>query len=510
MEWLDHMWRCWEQQNAFERDKATTAINEIPVNVSDLTKIVITSDYTGPSPLPILRDALSKAPGLKSIHIGLRLNWQDICSLDFSSIEELSFCLKGTPGIEVLVAAHLKSLTIYGDHTLTPIEYMISAAPHIDYSGMTSLNRLELRNLLNIDPSDFIHLNNLKSLAIKGWETDNCKWFSEADYHLQQIYIENASVDCADLTSQQELESICFYHCAITNGECLEKLPRLKKLDLRYCTPIKSTFDLHLLSIEKVYITNQDTLKDDIERAVHAYMEQAVRSILWENKSIHNIEKRHRYAYRTLYQNIITPLQIRVMRKIKQYYESDIERYETESFPMRTNLSREDYLSLYRETAMRVYPFLAESDELMQYEPQSTEDIQTILEQSGISMEDFLAFKETFASYSTYSYFDTVYDVFGKDKTTIYDDITGAEIPVEFLNALKSIKHTNPSFGAIIESMIFVKLDVGTLHVGFLQKNMMLMMLLERKKSDFEKVFSESFRRPIHLEVEIVKKSMRK
>jgi hypothetical protein len=92
----------------------------------------------------------------------------------------------------------------------------------------------------------------------------------------------------------------------------------------------------------------------------------------------------------------------------------------------------------------------------------------------------------------------------------IYDDITGAEIPVEFLNALVSIKHTNPSFGAIIESMIFVKLDVGTLHVGFLQKNMMLMMLLERKKSDFEKVFSESFRRPIHLEVEIVKKSMRK
>ena len=62
MEWLDHMWRCWEQQNAFERDKATTAINEIPVNISDLTKIVITSDYTGPSPLPILRDALSKAP----------------------------------------------------------------------------------------------------------------------------------------------------------------------------------------------------------------------------------------------------------------------------------------------------------------------------------------------------------------------------------------------------------------------------------------------------------------
>ena len=45
MEWQDQMWHCWEQQNAFERDKATTAINEIPVNVSDLTKMVITSDY---------------------------------------------------------------------------------------------------------------------------------------------------------------------------------------------------------------------------------------------------------------------------------------------------------------------------------------------------------------------------------------------------------------------------------------------------------------------------------
>ena len=300
-------------------------------------------------------------------------------------------------------------------------------------------------------------------------------------------------------------------HCpAYQIGECLEKLPRLKKLDLRYCAPIKSTFDLHLLSIEKVYITNQDILNDNIERSVRAYMEQAVRSILRENKCIHNNEKMSPYAYRALYQSIITPLEFRVKRKISQYFESNMERYKTEGFPIHANLSMEDYLSLYRETAMRVYPFLAESNDIVQYKPQSVEELQTILEQSGISMKDFLVFKETVASCGTHGYFDTIYDVFTKDKTTIIDDITGAEVPVEFLNALESIRLTNPSFGAIIKNMIFVKLDDSTLHVGFLQKSKMHMMLLERKKSDFESVFSESFGHPIHLEVEIVKRSTNK
>ena len=73
MGWQEDMLRCWEQQKAFEREKATTAVNDIPVDVSGLTRLVISSDYTGPSPLPLLHNVLKKATQLRDLHMHMKL-----------------------------------------------------------------------------------------------------------------------------------------------------------------------------------------------------------------------------------------------------------------------------------------------------------------------------------------------------------------------------------------------------------------------------------------------------
>ena len=46
MSWKEDMRQYWERYDAYERRRATTAIDDVPMNMSDLTDFVISSYYS--------------------------------------------------------------------------------------------------------------------------------------------------------------------------------------------------------------------------------------------------------------------------------------------------------------------------------------------------------------------------------------------------------------------------------------------------------------------------------
>lgn len=69
--------------------------------------------------------------------------------------------------------------------------------------------------------------------------------------------------------------------------------------------------------------------------------------------------------------------------------------------------------------------------------------------------------------------------------------------PKEWLDAMTRLREENPSIRAPLESMRFIRFDGRQVTVEFSKKNMMLMKLLERKKSLIEGALSEAFGSPV-------------
>ena len=491
MSWKEDMRHYWEQYDAYERRRATTAIDDVPMNMSDLTDFVISSDYTGASPIPMIKEVLKKAPLLRRLHIGLRLSWHDICSLDLCHIEELSVNLIDVPGKDRLRAEKLTELSIWGSDDLTPMELMMRPLQHMDYSGMPNLKSLRLCYLQQIDPSDFGFLKGLKSLFIKGWEADNTKWLSEAEYRLQQLYLEGVAVDCQDFVCQQDLERIEIHHSIIANADYLGKLPHLKYLDLKYGNTIVCDGDLHAMGIDKVYTTERDKAIYNIENSIRFILENGVRELKRENARIRKGE-RYPYAFGNKYflRNIVTPLEERFIRKAKQQYASDLRAIEGKEFKGRPGISKEAYIATFKEMAVAYFPFLDgyEGTDEVESVPEvyrSTDEIKAILRESGIDIAEYEAYKKGI----------------GEENITTVAVGEHEEAPELYSTAIKNCANTNPAIRLPLGTMQYVRTEDDTILVCFRKKNLMHRMLLERKKALIEDALSKSYGRPMHLKM---------
>ena len=75
--------------------------------------------------------------------------------------------------------------------------------------------------------------------------------------------------------------------------------------------------------------------------------------------------------------------------------------------------------------------------------------------------------------------------------------------PQEYFDALAAYGDLNVSCRQMIQSMHFVSFDRGVLTVEFAKKQILHMKMLERRKADLEKTFSNVFRTPVLLDMRL-------
>lgn len=75
--------------------------------------------------------------------------------------------------------------------------------------------------------------------------------------------------------------------------------------------------------------------------------------------------------------------------------------------------------------------------------------------------------------------------------------------PPEYFDALAAYGDANASCRQMIQSMHFVSFDRGVLTVEFAKKQILHMKMLERRKADLEKTFSNVFRTPVRLDMRL-------
>lgn len=75
--------------------------------------------------------------------------------------------------------------------------------------------------------------------------------------------------------------------------------------------------------------------------------------------------------------------------------------------------------------------------------------------------------------------------------------------PQEYFDAVAAYADANASCRQMIQSMHFVSFDCGVLTVEFAKKQILHMKMLERRKADLEKTFSNVFRTPVLLDMRL-------
>lgn len=359
MGWLDEVEKIYNNQVEFERTKpfrlTVKSENDIPENLGSYKVINFFSDYKGAPLEKILPGVLKKAYDLDEINIlAYPVTWEFICSLELKGITSIAFSLRGVPSHEELHAVHLRKLKIFGDEYLTPIELMLRPYPHLNLSGLDSLEILELRHLQQVDPSDFKNISSLKKIVITDADILNLNWLKEASYQLDSLYIQGPLENCEGITSQPLLKELALNDTCISNILPIETLQNLKKLDLRYIEGLGDN-NLRSMGIESVLINHFDQDLMRIRDEVQGLSRKAVIHYLGIKKAIESDNDLPQIK-RILYQDIL-----------KKPYEEVIKDYIQQGFDHMLNtidnnhgftITKDERRDIFIDEAMSYYPFL--------------------------------------------------------------------------------------------------------------------------------------------------------
>lgn len=233
------------------------SLDDIPDSLSEIKDILIDFKYDR-NAMTILPSILNNAVKLETLCTkSSTLTWDDVSSLDLSSISSFSFSLKGFPTERSIVAPKLRELWISEKTHLTPMELLAQPMPHIDFSNMPNIETLNLRNFQQIDPNDFRSLKNLKRLYITNSNIVDLDWLKDTEYQLELLLIDGELLDCSGIIYQQNLQSLTLSHSCLKDVSPIEKLKKLRSLDLRFGENTDEG-NLRTMGFEKLIITKRD------------------------------------------------------------------------------------------------------------------------------------------------------------------------------------------------------------------------------------------------------------
>lgn len=212
-----------------------------------------------------------------------------------------------------------------------------------------------------------------------------------------------------------------------------------------------------------------DHARKNIQTALKTQLRYAVSSVLSENKQISSNEHGSPIADLYLLRDVVSmPVEERVKRKVRGSYQAYLKKYEEDS-RCPTGLTREAFLSLYKEMAAEYFPFLREPE--VSCNPQSVDG----LAESGISLQEYETFRDTAIGIS----------------------LDGA--PPEAVDALKALILCSPAMRGVVNCIRSVAVDGDTVRVGFAPRDEMSKAVLEKKQAAVEAAFSEAYGRKMRV-----------
>ncbi len=334
----------------------------LQVDYDTITSVSFQPMNMGFSTIDVLEDIIHRSPNLKKISMIARrdVNWTSLCSLNLSGITDLSVSINDDPGQGTLMAPDLRSLVIFGNDYRGPLELFASECPVINFASMPNIEELYLNRIPLINPNDFKDLAKLRSLKITHTMLDNLRWLSEAKYCLQKLYIEGSIVDCAGIESQQSLEKVWILSPALSRADPILRLHELDFLELQSLQLSKETEQrLKSSSINTVVITRHDRIVQSIDSTVRSFVWSAARRILSEDhKRESGLEDLKPVQKKFFLLRVTRPLPERLEDEIRILYSNGIERLSTEPY-RRKDITKEEYLKIYKERAQEYYPFLS-------------------------------------------------------------------------------------------------------------------------------------------------------
>ncbi len=359
MSWLEEAKRVYANLEAFEKDKKSKLLidapDDIPHQFDGIRSISFMSSLKGVSVEDTLPKIISEAPELEQIHIfSSEITWEYVCSLDLSHITELTFSLKGEPSDDRIEAPNMKALIITGTSHLTPMELMLQTRPHMDFSGLKSLENLKLMHLQQVDPADFQNVSTLKRLFILNADIYDLDWLKYAAYELNMLNINSSIESCDGLIFQPLLRSLVLNGENIKDISPIYKLKHLELLNLSYRDGMDEG-KLRDLKIPRMILTRRD---HDIYQ-IDLEVLELVRFAVNQYRSLEITSKK---------QNISRFLRIVYENKLKKPFEDVIEEYIQSAFDRKLEkineirryktISQEEHKRIFIERALAHYPFL--------------------------------------------------------------------------------------------------------------------------------------------------------
>ena len=366
MNWLEEAKRRYDELEQLEQQKQSRVIikseHDIPKSFVGIRVISIglTSDEQARE---ILFAVLEEALELEEVQVfsTVSLSWTDVCRLDLQRIEKLTFTLNGMPGDEALNAPCLRRLCIFAQPHLTPVELMIHPTPHIDFSQMPNLERLELRHFQQIDPMDFKGECQLKHLCLTGADIINLDWLEMAPYRLESLCIDGSIEDCSGVIYQPSLKVLCLYNSFLKDASPIEQLSHLEKLDL-LGADLSTEGNLRAKGIRDFVITKRDQDIKRIRQQVTDLGSMSVHNLWLKNKQLDRVNELPAFKRKMLLKTINLPFEERMMRLVKYEFEVKLKQIvEDKRMTGLYTMSREEYRDYFISMAKEFYPFLVNS-----------------------------------------------------------------------------------------------------------------------------------------------------
>lgn len=346
----------------FEADRTIIieTIEDIKQDMSNVQSLTISSLYSGPDILEYLSEILENSPNLVELSIFCRgVSWKDISHLELRKIKKLSVNIEGFELNETISAMRLRELYIFmtSSSDLSLIEKKIAPIISIDFSQMSLIEKLTLKNFCRLDPRCLSSLQQLTKLHITGTDIIDLHWLSEMSFRLEEFYFYGELMSCEGIESQQELKKVSLSGNSLQEIEPIKTLRNLAYLDLSR-NNIFNESGIRELGISELVINGEDEDLYRIKKRIDLILNSSVRRIILDNQKYFEMDDLAPAIQKAWMRKFFTPFKKRLITEIGYEYSKTLQQLVKSEYRLGKALSGEEYIQTFNKLTISYFPFL--------------------------------------------------------------------------------------------------------------------------------------------------------
>ena len=198
---------------------------------ANVTKLIVTDEVLDEG---FFTDILPRFARLESLIINTDVKWRWLKNADLARLKMLYLTTDGVPtfplkcdNLAVLSIVVKSEMEDYSREELYAIDRR-----RYDFSHLKNLTFLRISGWYSLDYRSFAPLSNLRELVINDRGSDDLSWLSES-YSLSALTFSGNLISLSGIETQPELEYLHLAGNFISDVSPLDKLTKLKEVDLK-------------------------------------------------------------------------------------------------------------------------------------------------------------------------------------------------------------------------------------------------------------------------------------